>query len=206
MTTNPTPTPSDLARRQFRGALKRHHAALAQIDALEPELARAAELCVASLKRGGKLLICGNGGSAADAQHFAAELTGHFRRERGPLSALALTTDSSALTCIGNDYAFEEIFARQVRALARPGDTVMGISTSGRSPNVLRALEAAREVQAHTVLLTGQGTSAASETADVTLAAPAERTAQIQELHILLIHVLCETIDDALLGQEEGDG
>ena len=101
-----------------------------------------------TLKLGGKLLICGNGGSAADAQHFAAELTGHFRRERGPLSALALTTDSSALTCIGNDYAFEEVFARQVAGLVRPEDTVIGISTSGRSPNVLRALQAAKAAQA----------------------------------------------------------
>ena len=137
---------TDFAHRQFRGALKRHRAALEQLDRLEPELARAAELCVATLKGGGKLLICGNGGSAADAQHFAAELTGHFRRERGPLSALALTTDSSALTCIGNDYAFEEVFARQVAGLVRPEDTVIGISTSGRSPNVLRALGAARNL------------------------------------------------------------
>ena len=193
---------TDFAHSQFRGALKRHRAVLEQVDSLGPALARAAELCVATLKGGGKLLICGNGGSAADAQHFAAELTGRFRRERGPLAALALTTDSSALTCIGNDYAFEEVFARQVAALARPNDTVIGISTSGRSPNVLRALQTAKTSQARTVLLTGNQLESVPADVDVMLAVPAERTAQVQEMHILLLHVLCETIDDALLGPE----
>lgn len=196
---------AELTQTQFRGALTRHRAALEQLDRLEPQLIRAAELCTGTLQRGGRVLVCGNGGSAADAQHFAAELTGHFRRERGPLSAVALTTDSSALTCIGNDYAFEEVFARQVTALAREGDTVVGISTSGRSPNVLRALQAAKEAQASTVLLTGDRLASPPAGADVTLAVAAERTAQVQEMHILLIHVLCETIDDAFLGQEEAD-
>lgn len=200
MTTAPSPT--DFAHSQFSSALKRHRAVLEQLEALEPDLARTAELCVATLKGGGKLLICGNGGSAADAQHFAAELTGRFRRERGPLSALALTTDSSALTCIGNDYAFEQVFARQVAALVRSEDTLIGISTSGRSPNVLRALHAARTAQAHTILLTGDKLESVPAEVDVMLSVPAERTAQVQEMHILLIHVLCETIDDALLGPE----
>ncbi|CAM3351605.1 Phosphoheptose isomerase [Deinococcus saxicola] len=196
---------SELTQTQFRGALTRHRAALEHLNRLEPELIRAAELCIQTLQRGGKILVCGNGGSAADAQHFAAELTGHFRRERGPLSAVALTTDSSALTCIGNDYAFEDVFSRQVTSLARVGDTVVGISTSGRSPNVLRALQAAKEAQASTILLTGSKLASPPARADVTLAIAADRTAHIQEMHILLIHVLCETIDDAFLGQEEAD-
>ncbi|GHF53451.1 D-sedoheptulose 7-phosphate isomerase [Deinococcus metalli] len=200
MTTSP-PT-ADLVRRQFTGALRRHRDTLDLLPALEPELARAAERCVSALCGGGKLLICGNGGSAADAQHFAAELTGRFRRERAPLAALALTTDSSALTCIGNDYDFADVFARQVRALARPGDVLVGISTSGSSPNVRRALSAAREIGAHTVLLSGDRLPETPAEVDVLLAVPADRTAQIQEMHILLIHVLCETIDDALLGVE----
>ncbi|THF85611.1 SIS domain-containing protein [Deinococcus sp. KSM4-11] len=182
--------------------MRRHRDVLELLPPLEADLARAAERCVAALRSGGKMLICGNGGSAADAQHFAAELTGRFRRERAPLAALALTTDSSALTCIGNDYEFAEVFARQVRALARPGDVLVGLSTSGSSPNVRRALSAAREIGADTVLFSGDRLAERPAEVDVLLAVPAARTAQIQEMHILLIHVLCETIDDALLGEE----
>ncbi|WP_240741834.1 SIS domain-containing protein [Deinococcus sp. KSM4-11] len=193
---------ADLLGQQFAGALRRHRDVLELLPPLEADLARAAERCVAALRSGGKMLICGNGGSAADAQHFAAELTGRFRRERAPLAALALTTDSSALTCIGNDYEFAEVFARQVRALARPGDVLVGLSTSGSSPNVRRALSAAREIGADTVLFSGDRLAERPAEVDVLLAVPAARTAQIQEMHILLIHVLCETIDDALLGEE----
>ncbi|MFD1733210.1 D-sedoheptulose 7-phosphate isomerase [Deinococcus malanensis] len=154
---------------------------------------------MSALQGGGKLLTCGNGGSAADAQHFAAELTGRYRRERRALPAIALTTDSSALTCIGNDYAFEEVFARQAQALVQPGDVLVGITTSGNSGNVVRALEVARERGAFTIALTGENGGRAAQTAHLTLQAPSERTAQIQEMHILLIHVLCETIDDAFV-------
>ncbi|UBV44251.1 D-sedoheptulose 7-phosphate isomerase (plasmid) [Deinococcus taeanensis] len=179
----------------------RHRTALDQLEQLGPALEAAAQACVRALRGGGKLLTCGNGGSAADAQHLAAELTGRYRRERRPLPAVALTTDSSALTCIGNDYAFEEVFARQAQALTQPGDVLIGITTSGNSPNIIRALQAARARGAVTVALTGALTGgrggAAAGHADITLNVPSDRTAHIQEMHILLIHVLCETIDDA---------
>lgn len=198
-----TPSLAQTTHDQLDAALERHRAALDTLPALKGELAQAAELCIHALQSGGKLLICGNGGSAADAQHFAAELTGRFRRERGPLAALALTTDSSALTCIGNDYDFSEVFSRQVAALARPGDVVIGLSTSGKSPNVRRALQVAQELGAGTILFSGSRLQEKPAGVDVLLAVQAERTAQIQEMHILLIHVLCESIDDALLGVEE---
>ena len=188
-----------LATDHLHSYIDRHRQALDRLAGLAPEVRITAQACVDALERGNKLLICGNGGSAADAQHFAAELTGRYRRERRPLPAIALTTDSSAITCIGNDYAFEEVFARQVQALAQPGDVLVGITTSGRSANVVRALEAARGRGAFTVALTGEGGGPAAQSADVSLRAPSEHTAQIQEIHILLIHVLCETIDDAFV-------
>lgn len=183
----------------LRTYIDRHREALDRLEDLAPEVTVAAEACIRALRDGNKLLTCGNGGSAADAQHFAAELTGRYRRERRPLPALALTTDSSALTCIGNDYAFEEVFARQVTALARPGDVLVGITTSGNSANVVRALAAAREQGTFTLALTGEAGGEAARYADITLKAPSDRTAHIQEMHILLIHVLCESIDDAFV-------
>lgn len=179
--------------------IARHREALDHLSGLAPEVEAAAGACVKALRAGGKLLICGNGGSAADAQHFAAELTGRYRRERPPLAAIALTTDSSALTCIGNDYTFEDVFARQAQALTRPGDVLLGISTSGDSSNVVRALQVARECGAVAVALTGAAGGRAADTADIALKAPGERTAHVQEMHILLIHVLCESIDDAFV-------
>ncbi len=170
-------------------------------ELLAEPAARAAELLMSSLTADGKILICGNGGSAADAQHFATELTGRFEKERMPLAAVALTTDTSALTAIGNDYAFEQIFARQVSALGRPGDVLVAISTSGNSGNVLAAIEAAREQGMHVVALTGRdGGKIAGVLAegDVLLNVPHRRTARIQEIHILLIHALCDHIDTAL--------
>ena len=167
-------------------------------EQLAEPTARAAALLLDSLMADGKILVCGNGGSAADAQHFAAELTGRFEKERMPLGAIALTTDTSALTAIGNDYAFDQIFARQVSALGRPGDVLVAISTSG---NVLAAIEAAREQGMSVVALTGRdggkiaGVLAAG---DVLLNVPHQRTARIQEIHILLIHALCDHIDTAL--------
>jgi D-sedoheptulose 7-phosphate isomerase len=150
------------------------------------------------LEGGGKLVVFGNGGSAADAQHFAAELTGHFVAERGPLPAVALTTDTSALTAIGNDYEFAEVYARQVRALARPGDLVVGISTSGRAENVLRGVAAGHEAGVTTVALTGGTGGPLAAIADRALIVPSAVTARIQEMHILIIHIVCSLIDDRL--------
>jgi len=171
-----------------------------------PCIVQAAELLAERLQQGHKILVCGNGGSAADAQHFAAELVNRFEIERPGLAAIALTTDSSALTSIANDYAFEHIFARQVRALGRPGDILLAISTSGNSPNVLTAMTAARERGLSTVALTGRdGGRMAGQLGegDIELRAAATATARIQEVHILIIHCLCDLVDHQLFGEEE---
>jgi phosphoheptose isomerase len=168
---------------------------------LADEIERAGEVMAASLRGGGKLLFCGNGGSAADAQHLAAEFLGHFVRERTPISALALSTDSSTLTAIGNDYGFEHVFARQIRALGRPGDVLVAISTSGRSPNVLRAAEAAREMGLRTIALSGRDGGSLAGLAEIAIVIPSESTARIQECHITIGHILCEYVDEELIGQ-----
>jgi phosphoheptose isomerase len=159
----------------------------------------AARLIRAAHERGGKLLIFGNGGSAADAQHMAAELVNRFQRERGAIAAVALTTDTSILTSIANDYSFDRAFVRQVEALGRPGDVVMGITTSGASPSVVQALEAARSRGLGTIALTGRDGGAAGRVADVHINVPAGTTARIQEVHATLIHAICELV-------EEGEG
>lgn len=161
------------------------------------ELLQASELLVATLKKGNKVLICGNGGSAADAQHFAAELSGRYKTNRKALAGLALTTDTSAITAIGNDFGFEEIFARQVEALGREGDLLIGISTSGSSPNVLKALEKAKELRIKTLGLTGRDGGKMKEACDFSLIVKAQDTARIQELHIFIIHSLCSAVDKA---------
>ncbi|HWI65966.1 MAG TPA: D-sedoheptulose 7-phosphate isomerase [Symbiobacteriaceae bacterium] len=186
---------------QLRGYLAEHLEVARQTEALLPLVEEVAQAICAALAMGGKLLVCGNGGSAADAQHFAAELTGRYRRERQPLPAVALTTDSSALTCIGNDYAFDDVFVRQVRALTVKGDVVFGITTSGNSPNVVKALSAARERGAITVAFTGGTGGTVREVADYTVVVPSKTTARVQEMHILLIHMLCERIDDWALSE-----
>ena len=153
----------------------------------------------------GRILACGNGGSAADAQHFAAELVGRFERERPELPAIALTTDTSLLTAVANDYSFEQVFAKQVRALGRKGDVLLAISTSGNSANVIAAIEAAHEREMHVVALTGKGGGRIGELlgdGDVHLCVPHTRTARIQEVHLLTIHCLCDAIDHTLLGDE----
>lgn len=170
---------------------------------LLPAVRQVGDALCRSLAEGGKLITFGNGGSAADAQHFAAELLGHFRRDRRPLPALALTTDSSVLTAIANDYAFPDAFARQVTGLARPGDVVVGISTSGSSENVVRGLAAARQQGALTVALTGRRGRLA-ELAEQVLAVPSDDTARIQEMHILLIHLISEIVDSWAAEQEGG--
>ena len=163
--------------------------------------AQAAELLFNALANDGKFLICGNGGSAADAQHFAAEMTGRFEKERMELAAIAFTTDTSALTAIGNDYGFDHIFSKQVRALGRTGDVLVGISTSGNSGNVIEAIKAAHQNGMHVIALTGRDGGKIAQMlqeGDVLLNVPYPRTARIQEVHILLIHAMCDCIDTML--------
>ncbi len=150
------------------------------------------------LRRGCRILVCGNGGSAADAQHFAAELSGRFVKERRALAGLALTVDTSALTAIGNDYGFEQVFSRQVEAYGRPGDLLVGISTSGNSHNVLRAVEAAKGLGMHTLALLGRDGGALKTAADEALVVPSQVTARVQEVHQMVYHFWCEVIDACL--------
>ena len=174
------------------------------VEVLAEPTAEAAQLMINCLMNDGKILVCGNGGSAADAQHFAAEMTVRFEKERMELAAIALTTDTSALTAIGNDYGFDHIFSKQVRALGRPGDILMGISTSGNSANIIEAIHAAHERDMQVIAFTGRdGGKIAGllKDNDVLLNVPHPRTARIQENHIVLIHALCDCIDSALLGE-----
>jgi D-sedoheptulose 7-phosphate isomerase len=155
------------------------------------------------LRSGGKVMACGNGGSAADAQHFAAELIGRFERERQELAAIALTTDSSILTAVGNDYGYDEVFSKQVRGLGKKADILLGISTSGNSKNVIKAIEAAKKMDIKIIALTGNGGGKIAnllDKDDIHLCAPSTRTARIQETHLVLLHSLCDGVDHILLG------
>ena len=166
-------------------------------------IAEAIELMFMTLSNGNRILACGNGGSAADAQHFAAQLVGRFERERLPLPALSLSTDSSVLTAIGDDYSFAEIFSKQVQAYGQAGDLLFAISTSGSSPNVVAAIEAAQERDMRVVALTGKGGGAIGglmTDADVHICVPHDRTTRIHEVHLLVVHCLCDGIDVALFG------
>jgi D-sedoheptulose 7-phosphate isomerase len=172
---------------------------------LAAPIAAAAKLMAGCLAAGGKIMACGNGGSAADAQHFAAEMLNRFEMERPPLAAIALTTDTSTLTSIANDYRYEEVFAKQVRALGRRGDVLLAISTSGNSPNVIEAMAVAHSTGVHVVALTGKNggrMSALLKECDVHVCVPTERTARIQEIHLLTIHCLCDGIDQLLYGDQ----
>jgi D-sedoheptulose 7-phosphate isomerase len=162
------------------------------------QIERAAELIVRSYRSHGKVLVFGNGGSAADAQHFAAELVGRFKRERQALAAIALTTDTSILTAMANDYGFDRVFARQVEALAMPGDVVIGITTSGNSPNVLQAVESAKQIGTATMVLNGRDGGKLKGKADVEVIVASKDTARIQEAHILCIHIICELVEEVL--------
>ena len=172
-------------------------------QSLAAPIARASALLAQTLSAGGKVMACGNGGSAADAQHFAAELINRFEVERAPLAAVALTTDSSTLTSIANDYAYEQVFSKQVRAIGRRGDALLAISTSGNSRNVIEAMRAARELGVRVVALTGGGggkMAAILSDEDVHICVPHKRTARIQEVHLLTLHCLCDGIDFQLSG------
>ena len=175
---------------------------------LAQPISEAVELMFTALSNGNKILACGNGGSAADCQHFAAELVGRFERERLPLPALALTTDTSILTAVGNDYSFNEIFSKQVQAFGQAGDVLLALSTSGNSANVLAAVDAALERDMRIVALTGKGGGAIGQQltdADVHICVPHDRTARIQEVHLLTIHCLCDGIDVALFGEDANE-
>ncbi len=174
---------------------------------LSKPITAAVSAVLSSVTSGGKVLACGNGGSAADAQHFAAEFVGRFERERPELGAIALTTDSSILTAVANDYSYEQIFAKQVRALGQSGDVLLAITTSGSSPNVLAAIQAAHERDMTVVALTGKGggkMGQALRETDVHICVPHDRTARIQEVHLLTIHCICDGVDAQLLGDTEG--
>ena len=178
----------------------------AAAEVLARPIADAVSALVGSITAGGKVMACGNGGSAADAQHFAAEFVGRFERERPGLAAIALTTDSSILTAIGNDYDFNSIFSKQVQALGAPGDVLLAISTSGNSSNVIAAIEAAHAKEMVVIAMTGHKGGRMRELlteTDVLICVPHERTARIQEVHLLTLHCLCDAVDLQLLGEQE---
>lgn len=182
----------------FESSLDDALQSLAAMRQLQHGLRDAASKCIDSLSQGHKLIACGNGGSACQAQHLAGELVGRYKSNRAALPALALTADSAVLTCIGNDYAFEDIFARQIRALGQPGDVLVAFSTSGRSANVLRALEACRELQITSIAFLGQDGGAAAPLADCALIVPHTDTARVQEGHLFLMHSLMDLIEAAI--------
>ena len=188
-------------RHQFDESVATKQAAL---NAMAAPIEAAIRLMAAALRTGGKVMACGNGGSAADSQHFAAELLNRFEKERPPLAAIALTTDTSTLTSIANDYAYDQVFAKQVAALGRTGDVLLAISTSGNSPNVREAITVAHAQGVRVVALTGKGggtIAAQLRSDDIHLCVPADRTARIQEVHLLTIHCLCDGIDALILGE-----
>ncbi|MCH9741281.1 MAG: D-sedoheptulose 7-phosphate isomerase [Epsilonproteobacteria bacterium] len=167
------------------------------METMAEDLEQASMMAVDVLKRGNKVLLCGNGGSAADAQHIAAELTGRYKTERRGLPGIALTTDTSALTAIGNDYGYDRVFDRQTEALANEGDLLIGISTSGNSANVISALKLAKEMGCLTLGLSGRDGGKMNEVCDVNLVVPSDNTPRIQEMHILFGHTICQIIDEA---------
>jgi D-sedoheptulose 7-phosphate isomerase len=195
----------DLITRISENFSESAHLKLQAMDALAGPIAQAAERMVQCLKSDGKILACGNGGSAADSQHFAAEMLNRFEMERPGLAAMALTTDTSTLTSIANDYDYDQIFSKQVRALGRAGDLLLAISTSGNSRNVIAAMHAAHEAQMGVVALTGRNGGKMAEVlrpTDINICVPAQSTARIQEVHLLTLHCLCDAIDCLLMGVE----
>lgn len=188
---------------QFEESIATKRAALSSMSQPIEAAVRAMAACLAA---GGKVMACGNGGSAADSQHFAAELLNRFEQERAPLAAIALTTDTSTLTSIANDYAYDQVFAKQVAALGRSGDVLLAISTSGNSPNVSEAIKVAHARGVRVVALTGKGGGTIGRqlrSDDIHLCVPADRTARIQEVHLLALHCLCDGIDALILGESQ---
>jgi D-sedoheptulose 7-phosphate isomerase len=169
----------------------------AVIERLVPDVEKASQIAIETLKNGNKILLCGNGGSAADAQHIAAELTGRYKSERRGLPGIALTTDSSALTAISNDYGYDRVFERQVEALANKGDLLICISTSGNSSNILSALKTAKALGCRTIGMSGRDGGTMNEACDLNIVVPSNDTPRIQEMHILIGHTICQAVDDA---------
>jgi len=182
----------------FSRNLTEHLAMCQHLAALDAHVDQAINACVNSLRDGGKLMLCGNGGSAADSQHLAAEFTGRFIKDRPPIAAIALSTDTSALTCIANDYSFEAIFARQVQAIGKPGDCLIAISTSGNSGNVLAAVAAAKALGITCIGLLGRDGGKLQAVCDISIVVPSKVTARIQEAHILIGHSLCGAVEQQL--------
>lgn len=178
--------------------LNQHNQLFSSLTALDDQIKESVALILHSLGTGKKLMICGNGGSAADSQHIAAEFTGRFIKDRPPIAALALSTDTSALTCIGNDYSFAEVFSRQLRALGQSGDCLLGISTSGNSENVIQAVLAAKEMGIKTVGLLGRDGGKLKSLCDCSIVVPSDVTARIQEAHILIGHSICGAVEQGL--------
>jgi D-sedoheptulose 7-phosphate isomerase len=186
---------------EIRKQLQDHQSLIEVLERdMAPAIAEMSSLISAALANGSKLLVMGNGGSAADSQHFVAEIVGRFKMERKALPAVALSTDTSILTAIGNDYGFESIFSRQVEALAAPGDIVIGLSTSGNSPNVLKALNEARQRGCRTIGLLGKDGGSIKTACDLALVVPSTDTPRIQEMHITVIHIVCDLVEKKLFG------
>lgn len=204
----PLVAPATRSHARVRQALAREQRTLTQALGLMTdrvdELTRVADRLVATLRAGNKLLVAGNGGSAAEAQHFAAELVGRFRRERRPYAALALTTDSAILTALANDYGYAQVFARQVEALGRPGDLLLAFSTSGESENLIAAAHVARQAGIAVVAVTGQRPSRLATLATLALRVPTADTACVQALHLIVTHLLCDLVESALALDDEG--
>ncbi len=188
----------DTIKQEFESHLKTINEVM---DNMENDIAKASTIIVDALKNGNKILLCGNGGSAADAQHIAAELTGRYKTERRGLPGIALTTDTSALTAIGNDYGYDRVFDRQVESLANKGDVIIGISTSGNSKNVISALALGQEMGCKTVGLTGRTGGSMNEVCDINIIVPSDNTPRIQEMHILFGHTICQIIDNSFENQ-----
>jgi len=180
------------------GQMDEHAAVLKSTKTLAKDIVSSSERIYKALEKGNTLLICGNGGSAADAQHFAAELTGRYKKERKGLSAVALTTDTSALTAIGNDYGFDYVFSRQVEALGKKGDVLFLISTSGNSANLIEAAKKAREIGMSTIALLGKEGGRLKGICDHSLVIPSDNTPRIQEMHVMIVHMICEQIENKL--------
>ena len=185
-------------RELVKSTLEEHRQVVEKMAALEAEIASAGELCGYALVKGHRIFLCGNGGSAADAQHIAAELIGRFVNDRRALPAIALTTDTSALTAIGNDYGYDEVFSRQVEGLCREGDVLIAISTSGNSGNVLKAVDTAHRAGASVIGLSGKSGGALVAKCDVSLVVPSDVTARIQEMHIVIGHLICALVEEHL--------